>query len=282
MSVPSKIPPAPEPILYEMHMHTPLCKHATGMPEDYARVAKRRGLKGIVVTCHNPIASGWGYNVRMDMAEFDTYVAMVDTARQRMEGDVDVRLGLETDYVPGMEKDIEALHARAKLHHVLGSVHPQTREYHERFFTGDAIAYQKQYFTHLAMAAETKLFDTISHPDLVKNLFPSRWDVHQVMDHIRSCLDRIAKTGCAMELNTSGLYKDVQEMNPGPLILKEIHARKIPMVLGADAHAPVRAGDQFPRALRLLRDIGFTSVNIFLDRKRQEFPIADALASVRD
>jgi histidinol-phosphatase (PHP family) len=269
-------------VLYETHMHTPLCKHATGAPEDYARVAARRGLKGIIVTCHNPIPGGWGSNVRMDMAQFDDYVALVDVARQRMEGVCDVRLGIEMDYVPGQEKDIEALLERAEFNYVLGSVHPQTREYHARYYTGDPVAYQKLYFTHLVMAAETGYFDTLSHPDLVKNLFPSRWDPYLILSHIRECLDRIAKTGIAMELNTSGKYKDIQEMNPGPVILKEIHARGIPVVIGADAHAPVRAGDLFPDALRTLKDIGFKSVNIFLNRKRQEIPIAQALASVRN
>ena len=28
---------SPEPMLYEMHMHTPLCKHARGEPEEYAK-----------------------------------------------------------------------------------------------------------------------------------------------------------------------------------------------------------------------------------------------------
>ena len=48
-----------DPVLYEMHMHTPLCKHAHGEPEDYAEVAKQRGLKGIVVTDHNPADDDW-------------------------------------------------------------------------------------------------------------------------------------------------------------------------------------------------------------------------------
>ena len=41
------------PMLYEMHMHTPMCHHAFGEPQDYAQVAEQRGLKGIVVTCQN-------------------------------------------------------------------------------------------------------------------------------------------------------------------------------------------------------------------------------------
>ena len=55
--------PTAAPVLYEMHMHTPLCKHARGEPEDYAAVAERRGLKGIVVTCHNPTNDGWSPGV---------------------------------------------------------------------------------------------------------------------------------------------------------------------------------------------------------------------------
>ena len=48
-------------MLYETHMHTPLCKHAAGEPEDYAEVAQRRGLKGIIVTCHNPAPDGFSF-----------------------------------------------------------------------------------------------------------------------------------------------------------------------------------------------------------------------------
>ena len=47
-----------DPLLYESHCHTPLCKHAHGLPIDYAAVALRRGLKGLIVTCHCPLPDG--------------------------------------------------------------------------------------------------------------------------------------------------------------------------------------------------------------------------------
>ena len=267
-------------VLYESHMHTPLCKHASGEPEEYAAVALRRGLKGIIVTCHNPVPGGFAPHVRMDVEQFEEYVAMVERARAAWAGRVDVRLGLESDYMPGMEPWLEKLHARAALNHVLGSVHPQVAEYHQQYFHGDVVEFQKTYFTHLAMAAETKLFDTLSHPDLVKNIYPTRWRLELLIDHIRSCLDRIAKTGVAMELNTSGIHKDIQEMNPGPQILKEIHNRGIPVVIGADAHKPNRVAAEYEEALDMLSGIGFTHVNIFLERKRHEIAIDAARASL--
>ena len=268
-------------ILYESHMHTPLCKHATGEPEAYAAVAEARGLRGIIVTCHNPSIDDWSPRVRMSEQEFDTYVQMVDRARQAWLGRVDVRLGLECDYVPGMEVALEKQLAQAEFHHILGSVHPQIADYRTRYYTGDALAFQRTYFEHLAMAAETGLFDTLSHPDLVKNEFPDEWQTEPLLDTLAASLDRIAAAGTAMELNTSGLQKRLPEMNPGHAMLEMMHAREIPVVLGADAHVPERVAADFVPALQLLPEIGFTHINFFLNRQRQTVAVEDALVSLQ-
>ena len=271
---------ASEPILYESHMHTPLCKHAQGEPEAYAAVAAERGLRGIIVTCHNPPIDGWSPGVRMAEEQFDTYVQMVDRARQAWAGRVDVRLGMECDYVPGMEEALAVQLQRAEFNHILGSVHPQTPEYKTRYFTGDVLAFQQTYFEHLAMAAESGLFDTLAHPDLVKNEHPQEWQAERLRETIAASLDRIAAAGTAMELNTSGLHKKLPEMNPGRGILAEMHDRGIPVVLGADAHVPQRVAADYVPGLEMLRDVGFTHINFFLKRERQEVAIEDALASL--
>lgn len=268
-------------MLYEMHMHTPLCNHARGEPGDYAAAAKARNLSGIVVTCHNPAADGWSPSVRMSIDDFDDYVMIVEEARQAWSGRVDVRLGIESDYVPGQESWLAQLHEMATFHHVLGSVHPQLPQYQARYLDGDPLAFQQTYFEHLAMAAETGLFDTLSHPDLVKNAFPTDWDLDRVGDAIRASLDRIAAAGTAMELNTSGLQKALPEMNPGPQMLAWMRQRDIAVVLGADAHDPHRVGADFEVALDALGDAGYTHVSNFLDRQRRDIPIDAARASLR-
>ena len=270
-----------QPLLYESHLHTPLCKHAQGEPEEYAAMAAQRGLAGIIVTCHNPPVDGWSPGVRMAEAQFDTYVAMVARARAAWAGRVDVRLGMECDFAPGMEEGVARQLERAEFHHVLGSVHPQIAAYKERYYTGDALAYQRTYFEHLALAAETGLFDTLAHPDLVKNEFPEAWQPAQLADTLAASLDRIAASGVAMELNTSGLQKRLPEMNPGPGILAEMRARDIPVVLGADARTPTRVAADYLPALALLETAGYTHVSLFLDRRRREIAIADARASLQ-
>jgi histidinol-phosphatase (PHP family) len=269
------------PILYESHMHTPLCKHASGDPEAYAAAAEKRGLQGIIVTCHNPPIDNWTPRVRMAENQFDQYVALVARATEAWAGRVDVRLGMECDYLPGMEEGLVKQLARAEFHHILGSVHPQIPEYKERYASNDPLALQHIYFEHLAQAAESGLFDTLAHPDLVKNEAPEQWDVEAMAEVIGDSLDRIAATGVAMELNTSGLNKRLPEMNPGPWMLSQMQQRGIPVVIGADAHTPNRVADKYPDALKMLKVAGYSHVSFFLNRERQDVSIDLALASLQ-
>ena len=269
------------PILYESHCHTPLCKHAFGEPEEYAAIALDRGFKGITFTCHCPLPDGFSAGVRMPPEQFDKYVEMIAATRDAFAGRLDVRLGLESDFYPGVEPWLEKLHARAPLSHVLGSVHYQVMDYRRLFYTGEIFSYQQLYYDHLALSAESGLFDTLAHPDLIKNESPADWDFGQIKPYIERSLDRIAATGVAMELNTSGLQKALPEMNPSPGQLSLMLERGIPVVIGADAHIPTRVGDGYAFALRLLLEVGYKEVCFFIDRKRQSVPIQDALDSLR-
>ena len=178
------------------------------------------------------------------------------------------------------EAYLEKQLASADFQFVLGSVHPQIAEFRTRYWQPDEFEVQRTYFKLLAQSAETGLFDSLAHPDLIKNVTTKVWSPSAIMDDIRHALDRIAATGVAMELNTSGVNKTISEMNPFPAMLKEMYERNIPVTLGADAHEPDRVADGYETALHLLYECGFKHVNFFLDRKRQQVLIQDALASL--
>ena len=268
------------PLLYESHCHTPLCKHAFGEPDEYAAVALARGFKGITFTCHCPLPDGFSANVRMTPGQFDDYVEMIAATRAAFADRLDVRLGLESDFYPGVEPWLEKLHARVPLSHVLGSIHYPVGDYRKLFYTGDVLSYQELYFEHLALSAESGLFDTLAHPDLIKNESPADWDFERLRPVIERALDRIAATGVAMELNTSGVQKDLPEMNPSPSQLALMRERGIPVVIGADAHIPERVGDGYVTALGLLESAGYQEVSFFIDRQRQSVPIQAARDSL--
>jgi histidinol-phosphatase (PHP family) len=268
------------PLLYETHTHTPFCKHATGTPQEYAEVAQSRGLLGLFVTCHNPMPDGFSANVRMRPDQLNQYVELVAQASQEWAGRVDIRLGMEADYFPGYESWLQRQLESAEFHYILGSIHPQLQEYQDLYAWDDPVEVQRSYFRLLAEAAETGLFDSLSHPDIVKNMTAGDWHPVRIMDSIRDALDRIAAAGTAMELNTSGTNKTIAQMNPCPEILIEMQQRGIPVVIGADAHLPERVGDQFEQALELLEQCGYLHVSYFIERQRLEVSIREARASL--
>jgi histidinol-phosphatase (PHP family) len=261
-----------ESLLYETHSHTTLCKHAVGDPQDYAAAAFRRGFQGLLVTCHNPMPAGYSTN-RMSVDEFDEYLRLVFRARQEWRGRIDVRLGLEADYLPGYERWLEHQLQLADFQYVLGSIHPHIPEFRQRYGGAGPVETQRAYFRLLAQAAETGLFNCLSHPDVIKNERPNEWVPQRVMDDVCQTLDRIAATGVALELNTSGQHKDIPEMNPFPAMLVEMRKRDIPVVVGADAHEPERVGEGFLEALDLLERCGYERISFYINRVRADVPI---------
>ncbi|MDI1312493.1 histidinol-phosphatase [Prosthecobacter sp.] len=283
---PSQPLPPPGPtksgaLFYDSHMHTPLCKHAWGEPEEYAQQAVKAGLKGIIFTCHCPMPNGFWPTVRMSESEFEIYLALVQRAADAFKGKLDVRLGIESEYYPGCEEYIAALHKRADFHYVLGAVHWQAKEYLNKYETGTIENFRRTYFEHLAKSAESGLYDCVAHPDLVKNYHPDSWCFAIVKNTVSGALDRIAATGVAMELNTSGLNKSYSEMNPGNEMLRMMADRKIPIVLGSDSHKAVRVGEHFVTALNHLTEAGYENVSYFLNRQRIDLPISEVLASLK-
>lgn len=260
-------------------MHTPLCGHAFGEPEEYALSGIEKGLGAIVFTCHSPMPEGFWQSVRMQDSEFNQYVRIVRRAAETFAGRIEVGLGIESDWFPGFEDWLEELHGREKMDHVLGSVHFFGPEYRERFPCGrDTDHFFRQYFENLLAAAETGLFDTLAHPDLVKNHAPDCWQFEMLRDHIGECLDGIATTGVGMELNTSGLNKRFPEMNPGSDMLSMMASRGIPLVIGSDAHVPNRVGSDFISALELAGASGYMEVQMMWGRRRHPAVLSEMLA----
>ena len=268
-------------LFYDSHMHTPLCKHAWGDPEEYAKQGIKAGLKGIIFTCHCPMPDGFWPTVRMAESEFDTYLALVQRAAETYKNKLHVCLGLESEYFPGYEDYLRELHQRADFDYILGAVHWQSREYLNKFESGTIENFRRIYFDNLALSAESGLYDCLAHPDLVKNYHPDSWCFAIIKNSTAAALDRIAATGVAMELNTSGLNKSYHEMNPGEEMLRMMCERKIPIVIGSDAHRAERVGDQFVTALNHLVNAGYEKVSYFQKRQRIDLKISEVLASLK-
>ena len=255
----------------DYHMHTPLCRHATGEPEEYVRRALELGFKEIGFSDHAPMPRDNFDNWRMNSGKLDEYVAKVRKVQKDFPH-LTIRLALEVDYLPGYEDWIRDLAARQPWDYFIGSVHyvsddwavddPQKlSEWKHR----NADEVWSAYFERLAKAAETGCFEIIGHADL-----PKKFGHHPSRDSAplyEKFLNAAKRNHCAIELNTAGLRKDCREIYPSREILRFAFQKGVPITFGSDAHAPGEVGMNFVEAVQLAREAGYQKCCQFTQRK---------------
>lgn len=256
----------------DLHMHTPLCRHARGEPVDYARRALEIGLTEIGFSDHSPMRRDDFDDWRMRFDQLDEYVEKVRRAQKDFP-QLTIGLALEVDYLPGHEEWICELAARHPWDYFIGSVHyvsdgwavdnpHKISEWKNR----DPFEVWTIYFERLTRAAETGFFEIIGHADLPKKFG------HRPAQNCRPLyekfLDAAKKNNCAVELNTAGLRKECREIYPGREILQLAFQKGVPVTFGSDAHAPEEVGMNFSDAVKLAREAGYTESQHFHRRER--------------
>lgn len=257
-------------ITTDTHLHTPLCKHADGRPEDYVEAARAAGLARICFTDHMPDPSGYDSKWRMDSADFPRYVDAVRALAASVAPTVG--LGIEADYYQGCEPYLSQWLPEQAFDVVLGSVHyidnwgfdgPEGRK---RWASVDVTGAWRRYFEREAAMIRTGLYDVVSHLDLPKK-FGFRPPDRALREMAAPVMDLILESGMAIEINTAGLRKPVGEIYPSPLLLSLAAERSIPIVFGSDAHRPDEVAAAFDQAEALAREAGYREYVVY-DRRR--------------
>ena len=246
--------------------------HRIGTIERWAGEAERRGIDEIGFTEHayyfrelRPLLT-IPYQVERSTIPIDPYVEAIVEAKSR---GLPVRLGVEVDYYPGREEELREILAPYAWDFVLGSIHyldglgidvePTLVQ-----ALGPEEAYRR-YFDVLAQAAETGLFDSLAHPDLIK-FFAG------VIDWDReSFLGRL--DGVCLEVSSAGLRKPHGRLYPEPELLAAARAAGVGITLASDAHEPADLGRDLELATQHARDAGYKSITVFEDRVGRQVPL---------
>lgn len=255
----------------DYHMHTPLCGHASGDPKEYAAHAVKMGLKEIGFSDHAPFIVRPLPGITMKMEELPIYHKMIEDVREQFKGKLDIRIGIEADFIPGYEKKTKAMLDAYPYDYILGSVHfikdwgfddPAERQ---KWNEHDINAVYRDYHELLRASARTGFYDIIAHADLVKK-FGHRATVDMTSE-IEKTARIFKETGVTVEINTSGRRKTVGEMYPA---LKDliIYCRAgVPLTFGSDAHKPEEVGCDYDKAVELAKQAGYTEYVMFKERK---------------
>src|SRR5699024_2910508 len=188
----------------------------------------------------------------------------------QLAGRMDVRIGVEADWLPGTEAAYREALTAAPLDHVLGSVHNVGPIHiymrHTHSLIQDVDQLHRDYWQEVRNAAQSGLFDIIAHMDAVKARLPQ--PEADMSSEIEATLDCIADTGVAVEINTSGLRK-MGELFPSPAILAGLARRGVPLTFGSDSHMTSEVGFGWDEARAVMDDIGVTRLVAFREREAE-------------
>ena len=229
----------------------------------YCDVAKARGIRQMGITEHDR------YLDDIDLSAFQE-------ARE-LSQDVELRLGIEIDFVPGEEERMDRFASALPFDYVIGSVHRVDNEEVDR--ATDQRIYEKYetydlydaYYANLREAALSGRFEVLGHPDLIK-IF-RRYPDRDITGMLEETADAVAESGVVVDVNSAGLRKPVGEIYPSRKLLEMFYRRGVPIVLSSDAHAPDQVGMGYEESLPLVHDVGYREVVTFKDRERGTLPL---------
>jgi histidinol-phosphatase (PHP family) len=266
----------------DTHVHTARCGHATGGDDELVEAAIARGLAAIALTDHVPFY--WlsreerDPGLAMAFEELPRYVEDVLALKERYRGRIEVLVGVEADYIAGREEVLARLLEAYPFDVVLGSVHfldgwlvdaptslarlSQGQDEVDRIWV--------RYAELLIAAAESGLFDVLTHLDLPKKFG------HRASRPFAGCQEDVVKavaaSSCAVELSSAGRRRPVGEDYPAPDLLSGLVSAGVPFVLSSDAHAPAEVGYEFQDLVAGARTAGVTEVVVY--RLRRGTPVA--------
>lgn len=260
------------------HTHTRWCD-GRGDVRDLAEEALRKGMPRLGFSGHNvlPFPTDW----TMPAENLAPYLEAVRAAQAAYRGRLEIHLGMEVDWLPGVVTPGDPAIRALGLDYVVGSVHfndprpamhawtvdgppPEFQAMLREGFGGDLRALLEGYYGSVAAMAAEGAADVIGHFDIVKKnngdelLFCEEEPWYRAA--VRGALAAVARSGIPMELNTGGVMRGAcKSFYPSPWILREALDLGIPVLVTSDAHRVEHLDGRFAEAVALLRRIGYRS-----------------------
>jgi histidinol-phosphatase (PHP family) len=252
-------------MLIDLHNHTPLCKHASGEPEEYIKKAVEKGIDVYGFADHAPMNFDKKY--RMGFDEMEKYEQKITLLSQKYDN-IKILLGYEVDFTPFVDEKV----LKRDVDYLIGSVHFldnwgfDNPEFIKEWNKRDVDDVYEEYFFLIEKMADSKLFNIVGHIDLVK-VFGHK-PKKNVKDIAKNAIKAIKKAGMAVEINTAGLRKPVKEQYPGDEILEMLLEEKIDITFSSDAHSPEQVGFMLKETVRKLKNMGFSHA-VYFEKKQK-------------
>jgi len=257
---------------WDGHSHTHFCPHGNG--DDLALFlerAERLGFTRYTVTEHPPIPDGWlkdeilASRIAMRAGMLPDYFETVRRHKQDYEGRLDVRVGLELDYLPGRDGYVLDMADRwhKELEDVVMSVHylpgmngMRCVDFNVEDFRDGLLTYYgsmerivDEYYDNveeaIELAAQLPGSRRIGHINLVEKFHLELPDIDaaQIERRLTEVLPLLVSTGVGVDVNMAGLRARACGKSYVPVwFMKRCRELGIQLVYGSDAHRAEHVG----------------------------------------
>jgi histidinol-phosphatase (PHP family) len=244
--------------------------------EAMARAAAAQGIRQIGFSDHfDPIPLDYCHGYFQPGAWWQALAS----CRELFLDTISIQAGVEIGEPHLFPEETAELLDRHPWDYVLGSLHwvDQQMVFEDVYFERTPDEAYTHYFVEMQKLVADGDFDILAHMDVVKrygfdnygNFEPDRYEAE-----IRTVLRTASERGLAIEVNTSTLRRPIGETSPGSKLLRWFREEGgLHVTLGSDAHHTEHVGFGLERALKNLKDAGFSQLTGFEKREPYLFDI---------
>jgi len=242
------------------HTHSTYCD-GKASPREMVEFALANGFSALGFSGHSPLP----FKNTFSITDYEGYCNTVRALKAEYSSRIDIKLGLEIDYVPRMFEDFSTLVEKGGLEYSIGSVHlipapgcehptaddlwfidgPRWERYDEglnRLFGGDIRAGVRAYFHQENEMILRNDFTILGHPDKIAMHNRGRYFKEDEPWYEQLALETLSlahEKGLICEVNTRGIYKGRHpDYYPSRRLIKAMKQWRIPLIVTTDAHMP--------------------------------------------
>lgn len=244
----------------DQHLHSSFSGDSETPPAMQAEKGIALGMDRICFTDHHdPFVES---DVDFDL-DIPAYFPAMEKLREEYAGRIDIGIGIELGLQTHIADHLET-YTSYPFDLIIGSIHfvdgidPYYPEYFSKY---GSRAYTRYFETVYDCVKMMRCFDTLGHLDYIVRYGGDdlTYSYREYADLIDPILRLIIDRGIALECNTGGMSRGLDEPNPCYDIFRRYHELGGELItIGSDAHDPSALGYRFADAGEALRAIGFT------------------------
>ncbi len=270
--------------MLDYHIHSTFSPDANASMSSIIEKAIELNLKEICFTDHMDYDFEPSFDIEMKF-EFEpkVYLPKIEELKKKYQHEIKILAGIELGLQPHMITKAQVVIQRNQFDFVLGSVHNVAK----KDLTGENILVYstnelwERYFKEMHYCIDKiNGINSIGHFDVPKR-YNEKFRSFNLVDHyeqIEVIYKLMIEKEISLEINTAGFKYGLGDNNPSIDFIKmykDIGGEML--TLGSDSHNVNQLGKGLEEALLVLRNLGFTYVNVYEKQVANQIKISNLI-----